>query len=119
GAHPAGGVRARHLPEGRGMSTEASSGRIIVSAESVPRLAPHNKLRFDKARDSWSIQAPERAFMLDPIAHQVVSRCDGVLTLAAIIADLCAAFPDAPADVIERDVTAMIQDFADKGVMVL
>jgi hypothetical protein len=32
--------------------------RIIVGPESVPRLAPHMKLRFDKARDTWTIQAP-------------------------------------------------------------
>jgi len=77
------------------------------------------KLRFDKARDTWTIQAPERSFHLDPIAHQVVSRLNGVVTVEGVIADLCAAFPEAPADVIETDVTKMIQDLADKGVLAL
>jgi len=95
------------------------SERAIAGPDSVPRLAPHNKLRFDKARETWSIQAPERAFMLDAIAHSVVSRCDGAASIAAIVADLCSTFPDAPADIIGRDVTALIQDFADKGVMQL
>jgi pyrroloquinoline quinone biosynthesis protein D len=93
--------------------------RAVVETESVARLAPHMKLRFDKARDIWTIQAPERSFQLDPIAHQVVSRLDGVATVGGVIATLCAAFPDAPADVIDTDVRKLIQDLADKGVLAL
>jgi pyrroloquinoline quinone biosynthesis protein D len=93
--------------------------RAIVRLDSVPRLAPHMKLRLDKARDSWTIQAPERSFMLDPIAHQVVSRCDGIATVGAVVEDLCRTFPDAPPDVIEADVVKMIQDLADKSVLAL
>jgi pyrroloquinoline quinone biosynthesis protein D len=101
------------------MSAQEPSVRAIVGPDSIPRLAPHMKLRLDKARDSWTIQAPERSFMLDPIAHQVVSRCDGIATVGGIIEDLCRSFPDAPADVIEADVIKMIQDLADKGVLTL
>jgi pyrroloquinoline quinone biosynthesis protein D len=93
--------------------------RVIVETDSVPRLAPHMKLRFDKARDTWTIQAPERSFMLDPIAHQVVSRLDGVVTVGGVIEDLCRSFPDAPADIIATDVVKMIQDLADKSVLAL
>ena len=95
------------------------SERIVVTTEAVARLAPHMKLRFDKARDTWTIQAPERSFHLDPIAHQVVSRLDGVATVGGVIADLCGAFPDAPAEVIDTDVRKLIQDLADKGVLAL
>jgi pyrroloquinoline quinone biosynthesis protein D len=98
---------------------QAPATRAIVGPDSIPRLAPHMKLRLDKARDSWTIQAPERSFMLDPIAHQVVSRCDGIATVGGVIEDLCRSFPDAPADVIEADVIKMIQDLADKGVLAL
>ena len=93
--------------------------RALVEAESIPRLAPHMKLRFDKARDTWTIQAPERSFMLDPIAHQIVSRCDGTASVEGIVDSLCAAFPDAPRDLIAPDVTKLIQDFVDKSVMSL
>ena len=93
--------------------------RQVVERESVARLAPHMKLHFDKARDTWTIQAPERSFMLDPIAHQIVSRCDGVASVDGIIDTLCAAFPDAPRDMIAGDVTKLLQDFVDKSVMTL
>ena len=95
------------------------SERQVVESESVAKLAPHMKLRFDKARDTWTIQAPERSFHLDPIAHQVVSRLDGVATVGGVIGDLCAAFPDAPAEMIDADVRKLIQDLADKGVLAL
>jgi pyrroloquinoline quinone biosynthesis protein D len=91
--------------------------RADIGPESVPRLAPHMRLRHDRARDTWTIQAPERSFLLDPIAHAIVSRCDGVASVSAVIVSLCADFPDAPRDVIEADVVKLIQDFADKGVM--
>ena len=95
------------------------SGRVLVGADSVPRLAAHMRLRFDKARDSWTIQAPERTFMLDEIAYAIVSRCDGEDSVAAIVDDLCEAFEDAPREAVEGDVTALLQDFADKGVIAL
>jgi pyrroloquinoline quinone biosynthesis protein D len=95
------------------------SERAMVETESVPRLAAHMKLRFDKARDTWTIQAPERSFMLDPVAHQVISRLDGIATVGGVIANLCSAFPDAPAEMIDGDVRKLIQDLADKGVLAL
>ena len=101
------------------MTVSESHRRAVVETESVARLAPHMKLRFDKARDTWTIQAPERSFHLDPIAHQVVSRLDGVATVGGVVADLCATFPDAPADIIDADVRKLLQDLADKGVLVL
>jgi pyrroloquinoline quinone biosynthesis protein D len=91
--------------------------RTQVGLESVPRLGPHMRLRHDKARDQWTIQAPERSFVLDQAAHAIVSRCGGNMTLAAVIEDLCAAFPGAPRDVIEKDVLALVQNFVDKSVM--
>ena len=93
------------------------SERVLIDLNSVPRLAPHMRLRHDKARDQWTIQAPERSFVLDQTAHAIVSRCDGTLSLTLVVDDLCAAFPGAPRDVIEKDVVALVQNFADKSVM--
>ena len=89
----------------------------MLTDQCVPRLAPHIRLRHDPAREIWTVQAPERSFLLDEIAHVVVARCDGQASLAAIIDGLCAVFSDAPRDVIARDVIALLQDLADKGVV--
>jgi pyrroloquinoline quinone biosynthesis protein D len=91
--------------------------RPIIVQVSVPHLAPHMRLRFDNAREVWTIQAPERTFMLDEVSHAIVSRCDGEASVETIIEGLCATFQDAPRNVIERDVIALLQNFADKGVI--
>ena len=93
------------------------SERAVIVQNTVPRLASHMRLRFDKARNSWTIQAPERTFILDEIAQTILSRCDGDSQVGAIIEGLCVAFPETSHDVIERDVIALLQNFADKGVV--
>lgn len=91
--------------------------RTVIAQNSVPRLAPHMRLRFDKVREIWTIQAPERTFVLDEIAQAIFSRCDGGASVEAIIKNLAITFPTAPRDVIEKDVVALLQHFADKGVI--
>jgi pyrroloquinoline quinone biosynthesis protein D len=95
------------------------SAGVVAHATSRPHLAAHRRLVFDATRKNWTIQAPERVFLLDETAHAVVSRCDGEKTLAAIIDELCAAYGDAPPEAIAADVLRLVQDFADKGVMAL
>lgn len=92
------------------------SERITISGASVPRLPGGVKLRFDKQRDNWVVLAPERLFIPDPIALEVIKRCDGEANVDAIVDDLAKTF-NADRAVIERDVSAMLQDLADKGVM--
>ena len=62
------------------------------------------------------MQAPERLFVLDPIALEIVQRCDGAASVSAIVDELSGKY-NAPRGVILRDVNALLQDFADKGVM--
>jgi coenzyme PQQ biosynthesis protein PqqD len=94
------------------------TARLPIELATVPRLTPHTRLRFDEARQTWTIQAPERTFILDVTAHAIVSRCDGSLSVSGIIDGLCDTFADAPRDMIEKDVITLLQDFADKGVIV-
>lgn len=92
------------------------SEAITISDTSVPRLPRGVKLRFDKERDKWVVLAPERVFVPDPIALEILKRCDGNANVAAIVDDLAASF-NAPRDVILKDVSALLQDLTDKGVM--
>lgn len=90
--------------------------RPVVSEDCVPKLPRGVKLRHDKARDAWVLLAPERVFMPDPIAVEILKRCDGKVALAGIIDDLATTFA-APREQIAKDVTAMLQDLADKGMV--
>lgn len=90
--------------------------RVILADHSVPKLASHARLQFDKHRDQWVVQAPERLLVLDQIATEIVQRCTGEATVTAIIDDLAGKFT-APREVIARDVNTLLQDLVDKGVM--
>ena len=87
-----------------------------IGEASVPRLPPHIKLRFDETRKRWVLLAPERVLMPDEIAVEILQRCDGVATVAAIAGALAEKYA-AARDEVARDVIEMLQDLADKGVV--
>ena len=89
---------------------------VVIAEASVPRLPRGVRLKFDKPRDQWVLLAPERMFVLDEVALEIVKCCDGEASVAAIVDDLAVRF-EAPRDVIAKDVVTMLQDFADKGIM--
>lgn len=90
--------------------------RLIVDAATKPKLPRFIKLRRDQERGKWLILAPERVFEPDEPSVEVLKLCDGERTVADIAKILSEAY-QAPADVIETDITEMLQDLADKGVV--
>ena len=63
------------------------------------------------------VLAPERLFVLDQVAHEVLKRCDGAASVSEIVDDLAAAF-SAPREAILKDVRVLLQDLVDKRVLV-
>jgi pyrroloquinoline quinone biosynthesis protein D len=91
------------------------AGRAVQD-DAVPALARGVKMRFDKARDAWVVLAPERVLVPDEIAIEILKRCDGKASVAAIVDDLSRTFSAEPAQVA-GDVRAFLQDLADKGMI--
>ncbi len=98
------------------MTAPAQRTRTMITAASQPGLPPHIKLRHDAGRGRWHVLAPERVFEPDPIAVEILKRCDGVTTVAAI-AEVMAKEYNAPIDDIQNDIISMLQELADKGVV--
>ncbi|PWR19195.1 pyrroloquinoline quinone biosynthesis peptide chaperone PqqD [Zavarzinia compransoris] len=82
----------------------------------MPRLAPGARLAYDGRRGQWLIQAPERFVLLDEIAHAVVSRLDGRTRLAQVIDGLAGDY-GAPRAEVAADVTTLITDLVERGVV--
>jgi pyrroloquinoline quinone biosynthesis protein D len=82
----------------------------------IPRFAPGVRLHHDKARARWVVMAPERMFIPDETALEVLQLVDGVRGLDAIIDALVAKF-EAPRDVIAADVHAMVEDLTNRGAL--
>lgn len=90
----------------------------MTGEAAIPRFPPGVRLREDPVRACWIVLAPEKIFMPDEHALEILKLVDGSRTIAAIIDSLAARF-DAPRDLIATDVTAMLQDLAQKGALLL
>jgi pyrroloquinoline quinone biosynthesis protein D len=88
----------------------------VTDETAIPSLAAGVKFRFDKLRDAWVVLAPERLFLPDEQAVEILKLVDGTRSLGLVIDELATRF-DAPRDLIAGDVGTMLQDLADKGVV--
>lgn len=87
-----------------------------VDSAAVPAFGAGVKFRFDEVRGAWVVLAPERLFLPDEQAVEILKLVDGSRSLGAIVAELAARFA-APAEVIGADVATMLRGLADKGVV--
>jgi pyrroloquinoline quinone biosynthesis protein D len=90
----------------------------VIPAASYPRLSPGVKLQFDRTREQWILQAPERVFVLDEVAHEVLSRCTGETSLQSLIEQLSKAF-EADVAEISSDVEDLLSSLIEKRVVVV
>jgi len=89
-----------------------------IPSEARPRLPRGVRLVHNEAQGGWVLLAPERVFKTDAIAAEIVKRCTGETTLAAIVEDLASNF-SAPRERILADVTALLRGLADKKLLEL
>jgi len=90
--------------------------RVLVEGASRLRFAAHVKFRHDETRGRWVVLAPERLLLPDDPAVEILKLLDGTRSVDAVIDDLARRF-EAPRPVIAADVTAVLQDLVDKGVL--
>ena len=72
---------------------------------SVPRVGAGFRLQFEPAQDCHVLLYPEGMVKLNQPAGEIMKRCDGEKTIAAVVADLEAAFSTAG---LEGDVLAFV-----------
>jgi pyrroloquinoline quinone biosynthesis protein D len=88
----------------------------MTEESGIPVFATGVKFRFDAVRDAWVLLAPERLFLPDEQAIEILKLVDGVRSLGTIINDLTARY-EAPRELIAGDVETMLRDLGDKGVV--
>jgi pyrroloquinoline quinone biosynthesis protein D len=89
-----------------------------VGDDSVPRLPRGVRLVESAAQGGMVLLAPERVFKPDAIALEILKRCDGTATVAAIADNLAAAYT-APRERVLADVKALLGSLADKQLLEL
>jgi pyrroloquinoline quinone biosynthesis protein D len=96
--------------------TAGAPQRLMVAGASTLRFAPHMRFRFDETRQRWVLLAPEKLFLPDETAVEILKLIDGARSVDAIVDDLATRFA-APREMIAGDVVGVLQDLADKGVL--
>ena len=89
-----------------------------IADDACPRLPRGVRLVHNEAQGGWVLLAPERVFKADAIAAEILKRCTGEASVAAIVDDLTAAYA-APRERVLADVTALIGSLADKRLLEL
>jgi pyrroloquinoline quinone biosynthesis protein D len=92
--------------------------QAAIAADAKPRLPRGVRLTHNEAQAGWVLLAPERIFKADAIAVEILKRCTGEATFAAIVDDLASTF-NAPRDRIETDVANLLRSLADKRLLEL
>ncbi len=82
----------------------------------VPVFNRGFRLRHDAVRDAWVILAPERLFLLDEPAVEVLKLVDGARSVPEIVDALAEKF-NAPRETIAADTEAMLRDLVIKGAI--
>jgi pyrroloquinoline quinone biosynthesis protein D len=82
-----------------------------------PCLATFVRLQADPARGGMVLQAPERVLMLDEAAAATLNLVDGERTVAEIAALLAQDY-DAPEAEIAADITALLDELAELGLVI-
>lgn len=90
----------------------------MADGNSIPAFRRGVKFRFDAVRDAWVLLAPEKAFVPDEIAVEILKLVDGTRSIDAIVDDLAARF-EAPRDLILTDVITTLEDLSARGAIQL
>ena len=87
-----------------------------IAPDARPRLPRGVRLTHSEAHGGFVLLAPERVFKADAVAAEILKRCTGEATLAAIVDDLAGSF-NAPRERIQADVTALLGGLAEKRLL--
>ena len=94
------------------------TGPPSISPDSRPRLPRGVRLVHSEAQGGWVLLAPERIFKADAVATEILKRCTGEATLAAIVDDLAKTF-NASRERIHADVTKLLGGLVEKKLLEL
>ncbi len=85
----------------------------MINASAKPYLPRGVRIHDDQVRGASVLLAPERALMLDAISTAILGELDGARSIDEIATDLAKRY-EAPKDVIEKDVIALLDDLVTK-----
>lgn len=90
----------------------------MIPPHAKPRLPHGVRLTHNAAHGGWVLLAPERLFKADAVAAEILKRCTGEATFAAIVDDLAKTFA-APRERISADAANLLNGLVEKKLLEL
>jgi len=87
------------------MNETASTDALDIGTASVPRIGRGFRLQWEPVQDAYVLLYPEGMVKLNGSAGEILSRCDGVKPVIALVGELEARFGQSG---LERDVIAFL-----------
>ena len=87
---------------------------MMAVGPTVPRLHPKARLQHDDVRGRDVLLYPEGLVALNPTGAEILALCDGVRSVADVVAALEQRYGSAA---VERDVTVFLDGLAAKGLV--
>ncbi len=84
-----------------------------MELSSIPRLAPGCRLHPTEG----VLLIPEGTLNLTGPTREILALLDGQKTVEQVVADLLQQYPDAPADVIQKDILDLLSRLQQRGVV--
>jgi pyrroloquinoline quinone biosynthesis protein D len=85
---------------------------MAITTATVPKVGRNFRIQWEPAQDAYVLLYPEGMVKLNQSAGEILKRCDGVASVAAIVADLEATFNTQG---LEADVIAFIELAANRN----
>ena len=82
------------------------SETAAIGLDTTPRVSKRFRLQWEEAQQAWVLLYPEGIVKLNQSAGEILRRCDGVSSVADVVADLEQAFATAG---LEADVVAFLE----------
>lgn len=92
------------------------TGAASIADNQRPRLPRGVRLKFDEARQEWLLLAPERVIKANPVAVEILRRCDGARTVQALVDELATLYK-ADRLQVEADVHRLLLGLATKRLL--
>lgn len=80
--------------------------------DTVPALNPMYRMQYEEAQQAWVLLYPEGMVRLNGPAAEILKRCDGKTSVAALVSDLQAAFGEQD---LRADVGAFLEQADGRG----
>jgi pyrroloquinoline quinone biosynthesis protein D len=91
----------------------------VLALTAIPRLADKARLRTDQKTGETLLLYPEAGLKLNGSGAEVLRRCTGANSIAAIVDELGAFYPNAERGLLEREVLALLTRLWEKGLIAL